>query len=452
MAGLEGDAARRLRRPAGLGRGPEPADEEGAGPAGLPRRAPRPAPRPRQAGGPALGRQERQPGAGSASATPSSPSAGRSPAPTPSVLLIEGQTLAIDPAGVEVDVAAFERRVAEGTPQALEQAAELYRGDLLLGFSVNEPLFEEWLVAERERLREMALEALARLLAHQTEGASTERAIQTAVRLLALDPLQEAVHRALMRLYARQGRRGAALKQYQVCVGALQRELGTEPEAETKTALPGPAPAPGEAAALPTPGRTRAARVRSTAAPAPPDLPTAETPLFGRQAELGRLRQLLDEAMRGHGHVATVVGEAGIGKTRLVSTLAADALARDCRVLIGRCHESDSILPFGPWVDACRTGAVSCRRGDPRRPAPCAAGRVDPPAPRGGHRRPATDERQRAAAVRERGRADRAGRRPPAAGPRAGGRALGRRDEPAAAGLREPPHRGVAGAPGRHRP
>ena len=73
----------------------------------------------------------------------------------------------------------------------------------------------------------------------------------------------------------------------------------------------------------------------------------------------GRLRELLGEADRGHGHVATVVGEAGIGKTRLVSTLVADALSQGCRVLIGRCHESDSILPFGPWVDACRSGEVS---------------------------------------------------------------------------------------------
>ena len=152
----------------------------------------------------------------------------------PSPLRIEGQTLALNPAGVEVDVATFEQRVAEGTPEALEAAAELYGGDLLLGFSVNEPLFEEWLVAERERLREMALEALVRLLAHQTKAAGTERAIQTAVRLLGLDPLQETVHRTLMRLYGRQGRRGTALKQYQVCVGVLRRELGTEPEAETR--------------------------------------------------------------------------------------------------------------------------------------------------------------------------------------------------------------------------
>src|SRR6185436_3172269 len=39
--------------------------------------------------------------------------------------------------------------------------------------------------------------------------------------------------------------------------------------------------------------------------------------------------------------------------------LVADALAQGCRVLIGHCHESDSILPFGPWVDACRSGEVS---------------------------------------------------------------------------------------------
>ena len=150
----------------------------------------------------------------------------------PPPLRIEGQTLALNPLGVEVDVGTFEQRVAEGTPQALEQAAELYRGDLLLGFSVNEPLFEEWLVAERERLREMALDALARLLAEQSKAAGTQHAIQTALRLLGLDPLEETAHRTLIRLYARQGRQGAALRQYQICMGVLQRELGVEPEAE----------------------------------------------------------------------------------------------------------------------------------------------------------------------------------------------------------------------------
>ena len=346
----------------------------------------------------------------------------------------------------------FERRIAEGTPQALEQAAELYRGDLLLGFTLNEPLFEEWLVAERERLREMALEALARLLAHQSKAAGTERAIQTAVRLLGLDPLQEAVHRTLMRLYARQGRRGAALKQYQVCVGVLRRELGTEPEAETRQLYQELLRRPDETVEAPDARGGQRARSPPKVGPAPPDLPAAETPLFGRQAELGRLRELLDEAIQGNGHVATVVGEAGIGKTRLVSTLAADALSRG---LPG----PDRSLPR-ERLDPRRSGRGSTpaaaaeisadeeilgalhptRRAELTRLLPEASTAGLPPR-----------ERQRAAPVRERGRAHRAGRRPPAAGPRAGGPALGRRDESPAAGLRESPHSGVDGAPDRHR-
>jgi len=270
-------------------------------------------------------------------------------------LRVEGQSLALDPASVDVDVPAFERLIADGSRLALEGAAEIYQGDLLLGFVVDEALFEEWLVAERERLREMALEALARLLAHQTVDAP-ERAIHTAVRLLTLDPLQETVHRALMRLYSRQGRLGAALKQYQVCVGALQRELGTSPEPETKQLYQELLRRPTKSGADPGVGAAKRAADGGTA---PPDLPTAETPLFGRDEDLGRLRHLLDQALGGQGRVATVVGEAGIGKTQLVGALAAEALSRECRVLVGRCHESDSVLPFGPWVDALRSARVS---------------------------------------------------------------------------------------------
>ena len=273
-------------------------------------------------------------------------------APSP-ILRVHGQTLALEPDAVEVDVATFEGRVAQGTPPALEDAADLYRGDLLLGFGLSEPLFDDWLVAERERLREMAIEVLARLLGHQSRTGGTERAIRTAVRLLALDPLQEAVHRTLMQLYVRQGRRAAALKQYQLCVDGLQRELGTEPEMETKALyhellrrpveLPAIADASAERRAQPLPNERASL-----------ELPAVATPLFGREADVARLRQRLDEAIRGHGHVATVVGEAGIGKTRLVSTLAADAVSEGCLVLIGRCHEDDAILPFAPWVEACR--------------------------------------------------------------------------------------------------
>jgi len=149
-------------------------------------------------------------------------------------LRIAGDTVATEPQTIDVDVLAFERLAAERTPQALEQAAALYRGDLLEGFIVDEELFEQWLIEERERLRELAIEVLARLLRSQDAPGTTEAAVQTARRLLVLDPLQEAVHRLLMRLHAQAGRRESAMRQYEVCVGLLRRELRLEPEPETR--------------------------------------------------------------------------------------------------------------------------------------------------------------------------------------------------------------------------
>jgi DNA-binding SARP family transcriptional activator/TolB-like protein len=154
--------------------------------------------------------------------------------PVKEVLRIEADSIWLDPSGVEVDVAIFERLVEEGTPDALRQAGERYQGNLLEGIAVQAPAFEEWLLGERERLRELAIESLAKLLAHQRLTGAHEPAIQSAVHLLALDPLQEAVHRVLMLLFAEVGRRGAALRQYQLCRDIMQRELGAEPEEETR--------------------------------------------------------------------------------------------------------------------------------------------------------------------------------------------------------------------------
>src|SRR5262249_24944616 len=145
----------------------------------------------------------------------------------------EGDTLAFEPAAVDTDTARFERMTSEGTPEALQQAAQLYTGDLLSGFALDEAPFEEWLVGERGRLRELALEALARLRAHHRNTGPLARGVRPALKPLGLDPLQAAVHRILMRLYADLGRRGAALRQYRQCVAVLQRDLEIEAEAET---------------------------------------------------------------------------------------------------------------------------------------------------------------------------------------------------------------------------
>src|SRR5262245_15807627 len=145
----------------------------------------------------------------------------------------DGNMVSLQTDAITVDVVEFERLIAAGTPSALAEAIALYRGDLLDGLAVQEPPFEDWLLGQRERLHETAVRALARLLAYQRATGSTEAAVQSALRLLALDPLQEPAHRALMQLYVETGRRAAALRQYQLCQSTLRRELRAEPEKET---------------------------------------------------------------------------------------------------------------------------------------------------------------------------------------------------------------------------
>ena len=137
---------------------------------------------------------------------------------------------------VRVDAVEFERLAALAAPRARERAATLYQGDLLLGLPAGDGPFEEWLAAQRARLRERAVETLSRLLEHQRAAGARDTAVRTALRLLALDPLQETVHCALMELYRDLGRRSTALRQYRGCVDVLRRELGVDPEAQT-TAL-----------------------------------------------------------------------------------------------------------------------------------------------------------------------------------------------------------------------
>jgi TolB-like protein/Tfp pilus assembly protein PilF len=152
----------------------------------------------------------------------------------PAPLVADRDAISLDADAIEVDVATFERAIAEGTPDAVGRAVELYRGDLLDGFATIDPAFEEWLRDERTRLNERAREAFSGLLDHQVSIGETEAAIATARRLLALDPLQEPVHRALMRLYAGKGDRALAIRQYQACGDVLKEELGLDPDAETE--------------------------------------------------------------------------------------------------------------------------------------------------------------------------------------------------------------------------
>jgi len=135
---------------------------------------------------------------------------------------------------IEVDVTEFERLIALGDRAALEEAVALYKGDFLEGFNSKTNTFEDWMMGERSRLRESALEAMSALLPIYLQEGALERAVQLAIRMLSLDVLQEPVHRTLMMLYSKLGRHASALKQYRLCRNILRKELGVLPEEETQ--------------------------------------------------------------------------------------------------------------------------------------------------------------------------------------------------------------------------
>ena len=153
---------------------------------------------------------------------------------TDKILIEENDLLGLDDSMVECDVAAFEPLVAAGTEESLAKASQLYRGDFLDGFQINEERFDQWVIAERDRLHRMALRAHMQLLDLQSRRGAVDEAIATAQRSLRIDILQEPMHRSLMRLYMQSGDLVNALQQYETAAKVLKRELRIEPDAETK--------------------------------------------------------------------------------------------------------------------------------------------------------------------------------------------------------------------------
>src|SRR5215471_3939403 len=121
-----------------------------------------------------------------------------------------------------VDLDRFERLSRSRQRAELHTAADLYRGEFLADFHIDSEPFQEWLAAERDRALALVCDVLQRLTATAEPG-ETESAIHSGRRLVALDPLSEYGQRALMRAYARAGRRGEALRQYKSCAETLRR-------------------------------------------------------------------------------------------------------------------------------------------------------------------------------------------------------------------------------------
>ena len=271
---------------------------------------------------------------------------------------------------VEVDSRVFETSLAASlaaprapASRALAAALDHYQGDFLDGFSLPDAAaFEDWVAAERERLRRLAVRGLAALARDYEAQGDYALGLATLDRALAFDPLQEDLQREALRLHYLAGDRTGAIRRYAHLRQLLDEEMGVLPMAETRALydgllndkLPPALSPPARAPASPPPS--------PPAATNPPAAVGASVPFAGREIELNLLRGLLSaKTALAARKLVLVEGEPGIGKSRLVNEFmrGAGSLA-----LSGAAHEMEQGLPYQPLIEALR-----CLLADPVWPA-----------------------------------------------------------------------------------
>jgi DNA-binding SARP family transcriptional activator len=247
-------------------------------------------------------------------------------------------------ASFTLDVVEFETALAQAASArqigdadtiraALERALGIYQGDLL------PDCYDEWVHTERDRLQRLACDALEDLVELLELHRDYTAAIAYARRLLRLDSLREPTYLILMRLYAASGDRAGALRVYHSCATTLRDELGADPGPAIRemydqllaAEIPGPIPATSLAASV---------------------------PLVGRTAEWARARATWQATASGRTRLLVLVGEAGIGKTRLAEELLTWSGRQGAATALARCYAAEGDLAYAPITEWLRTDTL----------------------------------------------------------------------------------------------
>lgn len=262
------------------------------------------------------------------------------------------------------------RQVADPLPKLLE-AADLYRGNFLQGFGLPDcPEFDQWQLLETETLQQTQMTLLSKTVELLSQRLDFDLAIQVAQRLLAMDTLNEVAHRQLMKLYSASGQTGLAIRQFQACSKILNKELGVPPTDTTVHLYEAITKSRQQPSTIATPGAVSTLRqlttseqigslipVHSTPHMAIPkevpltqtaeqvhsNLPPSITPFIGRDTELQQVVALL---MQEDCRLVTLIGNGGIGKTRLAVASAQAIRVRFC--------DGVYFVPLADVVDAER--------------------------------------------------------------------------------------------------
>lgn len=261
------------------------------------------------------------------------------------LLRIDAQSVWWHPSiAVRLDVADFEAAVElaaseaakpqSARRQALQRAIDAYHGDLLPS------CYDEWIAEPREHLRRQAQQACRRLVQLLEDDRRYKDARQYAHRLLALDRFDETTYLCLMRLHTLNNDRAAALRLYHECAALLERELDAPPGDELQAAY--------------------ARLLRSESGPATRTAaPPVALPLIGRQPQWQQLQTLWAQARRGQASLALIVGEAGIGKSRLAEEMYLWAQRQGIPAARTRAYGAEGRLAYAPIGEWLRSSSLA---------------------------------------------------------------------------------------------
>lgn len=238
---------------------------------------------------------------------------------------------------VVVDLHEFTQLASSQDPSAQRAALDLYVDDLLIDVDAD------WAIGQREATRVRFLTTIRAVWEIERSAAEAGWGVATAQRWAQFDPWDEQAHRAVLRSLAAAGQLDRAAGYFDELVRMLHDELGVEPSAETQAVRDH----------LEREAQLLAERTSVTA---------VQAPFVGRTLERTTLIRRLDDALAGSGGLAVLLGDAGMGKSRLLDELATAARWRGAEVATGRVDEFSLPGPGAPFVTAIADALTPTRR------------------------------------------------------------------------------------------
>lgn len=149
-------------------------------------------------------------------------------------LVSVGEAITLVDGLVDCDAANLVKLIADRSPSSASQAADLYSGALLENVFVDETTWNEWLLGQREKLADCAMNAMVQNGESELKAGRPASALQYGQRAVMLDRFREDAHRLIMGALAASGRTPEAIRHFNGLAIYLKAELEAEPDEETR--------------------------------------------------------------------------------------------------------------------------------------------------------------------------------------------------------------------------